>query len=179
METIRALLKGEEGYKTEEALLLTVGGEGATLVLFTVGGKTSVLFVSTGEAGESFVWLKCVNKTVAVLLILGSELAEFEGWGYEEEREGLEEMGVSCEVLDLSKGTGGESLVELSGFLGWMGKDKVLSFWSENEGAGCVVIGTVLATPFSAPDSPCLLSPSTSTLTILFSAPTTLLAVHS
>lgn len=84
-------------------------------------------------------------------------------------------MGESGKVLDLSKGDGGESLGELSGFEGWLG-----SFWSDSEGDGFSV-ATAFAPSFIAP--PCLLSPSgplsSSTLTVLLSAPTALIAVHS
>ncbi len=40
---------------------------------------------------------------------------------------------MSCKVLDLSKGDGGESLGELNGFEGWLGMDKPLSLWREDE----------------------------------------------
>lgn len=84
METIRALLKGETGKecKTAEALLLSEGGEEVTFVLFTMLGKTLVLFAGTVEGWEreeSFVVLKlvkCVGEAVKVLLILGCELVE-------------------------------------------------------------------------------------------------------
>lgn len=89
-------------------------------------------------------------------------------------------MGVSCKVLDRSKGDGWESLGELNGFEGWLGMDKLLSLWSEDEGVGFSV-ATAFASSFLAP--PCLRSPSAppsiSTLTVLLSAPTALLAVHS
>lgn len=62
VETIRALLKGEigEGCRTADALLLSVGEEEVTLVLFTVLDEALVLFVGPvggGERGEGFVLL--------------------------------------------------------------------------------------------------------------------------
>lgn len=83
VETIRALLKGEtgKGCKTAEPLLLSEGGEEGTLVLFTMPGKTLVLFegnVEGGEKEEGFALLmlvgECVGEVVTTLLILGGEL---------------------------------------------------------------------------------------------------------
>lgn len=83
-------------------------------------------------------------------------------------------------VLDLSKGNGGESLGELNGFEGCLGMEKVL-FSLIEDGEDVFSVGTSFASSFL--DPPCLLSPSVSpfisTLTVLLSAPTALLAVHS
>ena len=83
-------------------------------------------------------------------------------------------------VLDLLESNGGESLEELNGFMGCLGMDKVLSLLSEDEGEGFSV-ATTFASSLAAPPSflPPSTPPSISTLTVLLSAPTALLAVHS
>lgn len=161
-------MKGEtgDGCKAAEALL-SVETEEVILVLFMLGEtlELSVGRVDGGEREERCVFLmlvKCVGDAVAVLLIFGDELEE-------------EELGVSDNVLELSEGDGGEDLVELNGCDRWLWRVRVLSLMTEDEGDGFFV-----APPFLS--SPCLLSPaplSTSTLTVLLSVPTLLLAVHS
>lgn len=83
-------------------------------------------------------------------------------------------------VLDLSASNGGESIGGLTGFVGWLGMSKVLPLLSEYEG-NCFSIATAFVSPFPVP--PPLLPPSAPpsilTLTVLLSAPTALLAVHS
>lgn len=87
---------------------------------------------------------------------------------------------MSSKVLDLSRGDGGWGLEKFNGFEGLLGMDTLLSLWSEDEGDGFSV-AAAFAPSFLTP--PCVLSPSAppsiSTLTVLLSAPTALLAVHS
>lgn len=71
-------------------------------------------------------------------------------------------MGFSDSILDRSEGDGGENLLELSLSEGWTGTVRVLSLKSEDEG-----------------DSFSVVAATVSTLTVLLSAPTALLAVHS
>ena len=86
---------------------------------------------------------------------------------------------MSGKVLALSKGDGGESPGEFNGFEGWLGTDKGLSLWGEDERGGFSV-ATAFSPSFLAPSFlPSPSAPSISTLTVLLSAPTALLAEHS
>ena len=175
VETIRALLKGEtgKGCRTPEALLLSEEEEKLTLVLFTILCKIFVFCAGTVEGWEgegSLVLLmsvKCVWEVMTVLLILGGKIVDSGRWGWDL-------------VLDLSACNGGGSLGELNVFVGLLGKNKVLSLLSEYVGDGFST-ATAFVSSFPAPASLVLppAPPSTLTLTVLLSAPTALLAVHS
>lgn len=157
METIRALVKGEtgKGFKTVETFLLSDGREETFFVLFRL---LSELFVG-------LVWASCrgASVTVAVLLSVAIEAVELCWRGYE---------NVPGDPGVPTIGNKGESLLELIGLEERLEEDKFLSLWRDGD-----------EDDLSTVPLPCLISLSADmsifTLTVLLSAPTALLAVHS